>query len=45
MPSLRPVQTERHPPQVCAAARAGACFLIPCAAQRLLEGLKSPATA
>ena len=57
MPNLHPVQTELHPTQVCAACeqpapqlvcadnRAMAYFHIRCAAQRLLESLKAPATA
>ena len=57
MPNLRPVQTELHPTQVCAAcerpdpqlvcadASATAYFHIRCAAQSLLAGLKAPATA
>ena len=57
MPNLRPVQTELHPTQVCAACErpapqlicadnsATAYFHIRCAAQSLLAGLKAPATA
>ena len=57
MPNLRPVQTELPPTQVCAACErpdpqlvcadnsATAYFHIRCAAQQLLAGLKSPATA